>query len=230
LDKVTTTKTAIKPTVTDNLVSMLNDCDDPDEICNLLSLFDGIEPSAIPIPQLVEIALTGSDNTTDLWLAVNGYEDAWGALYDLISEDPARIPAEPVYKALANALDTADENDDPEDWMIDALTWTFQLALLAHRPETPFPDETVTRLKEHPYWQARQLAVEILAKLDRRSEIIPFLNDDDPDVQTSAIRDIPFEEASMNLLDELTSQDDLADRVRSAATLRFQEMQAEFGA
>jgi len=215
----TSTATLTKPTVVANIFTKMQASTDEDEINLLLELFEGVDTTLLPIPELTDFVLTTGDDD-DLWLAVNEYESTWDKVYELLTEAPERIPAAPVYAALVHALDWADVDEDEDDGLVLSLQWMTRLALLARSDADPLDEAIMTRLKDHDMWQVRQLAVEVLADLERTDEISPFLTDADPDVATDALSALPWSAASLAAVESLLLDDDLEERVRILATKR----------
>ena len=216
----TSIATITKPTVVANVLTTLQASDDEDEINLLLELFTGVDETLLPIAELTDFVLTTGGDDDDLWLAVNEYESTWDTVYELLTEAPERIPAAPVYAALVHALDWADVDEDEDDGLVLSLQWMTRLALLARSDADPLDEAIMTRLKDHDMWQVRQLAVEVLADLERTDEISPFLTDADPDVATDALSALPWSAASLAAVESLLLDADLEERVRTIASKR----------
>ena len=207
------------PTVVTNILTKLRASTDEDEINLLLDLFEGVDETTLPVPELTEYVLT-SGKTGDLKLAKYEYESSWDKIYDLLTEAYERIPTAPVYAALTHALDWSDKAEDEEEGLVLSLQWTTRLALLARSDAEPLADEMVTRLKEHEMWQVRQLAIEVLADLSRTDEIHPFLDDADPDVAIDALNALPWSSSSLAAVEALLLDADLDEQVRVVAIKR----------
>ena len=215
----TSTATLTKPTVVANIFTKMQASTDEDEINLLLDLFEGVDETTLPVSELTEYVLT-SGETGDLKLAKYEYESSWDKIYDLLTGAYERIPTAPVYAAVGRALDWSDKAEDEEDGLVFSLQWTTRLALLACSDAAPLAEDVVTRMKDHAMWQVRQLAVEVLADLDRTDEIHPFLNDVDPDVAIDAITALPWSAASLAAVESLLLDADLEERVRTIASKR----------
>ena len=215
-----TTATPKPPTIAENILHFITEQDDETQVVNLLGLLE-TDLEQIPIEQLVkDVAITLNEDNQN-WLAFNQWEDAWKKVYSLIMRDPTRIPIEEVHRALSDAIDIADEiaedSESDESDACNAITWLTQLALLIPAERGVFPEKALTRLKLHPFWQARQCAVSVLSDRGRGEECSKFLDDDDYDVASDAIDALPRNGATREQLAVLLKSHDLHKQVREAA-------------
>ena len=203
-------------TVTDNVLAQINASNDDDEMQRLLNFFDDIDPSEIPIEELTEFVLTTTEDG-HLWLATSEFTETFEAAFNLLCEGIARLPIDDVYAALVHAIDWADETEDEEASLNLSILWATALALLVRTDDAPIDEDIITRMKACQQWQCRASAIDILADMDRFSEIVPFLTDKDEDVATAAIFALPSNQETIDSLNHLLTTKNVSDRVVETA-------------